>query len=488
MLTTLQNALLSPSEMAQADQAAIASGVSGIELMAAAGRAVVDAIIARWTPCRVLVLCGPGNNGGDGFVVASLLRSQGWEVSVVLLGARAGLQGDAAWHAAQWQGAVYAPDSALLEEAELIVDAMFGAGLSRDIDGPAAALLREVQRRRLPVCAIDIPSGVDGATGQIRGMAVPATLTVTFFRKKPGHLLLPGRELCGELHVADIGIPDQVLQAIGTAAFENAPSLWRASMPWPTNATHKYHRGHVLVSGGAAMTGAARLAAMGAARMGAGLVTIASPPEAWAVYAAACLSIMVERLQNHDLLPALADARRNVLLLGPGAGASGHTRGNVLAAAATGRCLVLDADALSAFADNPRELFDAFRGPCVMTPHEGEFARLFNIEGDKLQRARRAAAESSAVVILKGSDTVIAEPQGRVAINVAHAPWLATGGTGDVLAGMVAGMCAQGMPAFDAACAAVWIHAEAGKRLGPGMMSEDLPGLLPEILGRLMLA
>ena len=486
MSTLDGNALLTPSQMTQADQAAIASGVPGIELMAAAGRAVADAIVARWRPCRVLVLCGPGNNGGDGFVVARLLRDRGWQVDIMLLGAREQLKGDAAWHAAMWDGPVHTPESTPIAEADLLVDALFGAGLSRDVDGPAAGILKKVATRGLPVCAVDMPSGVDGATGEVRGMAVPAALTVTFFRKKPGHLLLPGRELCGELEVADIGIPERVLNAIKPTTYENTPDLWIASMPWPTSATHKYHRGHVLVSGGATMTGAARLAAMGAARMGAGLVTIAAPCEAWPVYAAACLSIMVERLQGDDLRSALDDARRNVLLLGPGAGTTATTRRNVLAAAATGRHLVLDADALSVFAEDPGELFAALQGPCIMTPHEGEFGRLFNDEGDKLQRACRAAVRSSSIIILKGADTVIAEPQGRAAINVAAAPWLATGGTGDVLAGMVAGLCAQGMPPFEAACAAVWIHAETGRHAGPGMLSEDLPGMLPEMLRQFM--
>jgi len=486
----LSQVLLTPEQMAQADRAAIDGGVPGIELMAAAGQAVAAAIEARWQAGTVLVLCGPGNNGGDGFVVAQRLQAAGWQLRLALLGELDQLQGDAAWHARRWRGAVHSMDVRLLDGVDLVVDALFGAGLSRDVDGLAADMLREVERRGLPVCAVDIPSGVDGANGMLRGPAVKAELTVTFFRKKPGHLLLPGREYCGDIVLADIGIPSDVLGTIAASAFENGPSLWLHSLPQPGLATHKYRRGHVLVSGGALMTGAARLAALGAARAGAGLVTIATPPEAWPVYATAMTSVMVEALPGGDIAPALVDGRRNALVLGPGAGLSAQTRHNVLAAAATGRALVLDADALTVFADEPNDLFSALRGPCVLTPHEGEFNRLFpaEVQAHKLTRARAAARRSGAVVVLKGADTVVAEPGGRVVINANAPAWLATGGSGDVLAGMMAGLLAQGMPVFEAACAAVWMHGTAGRLAGPGLLSEDLPGLLPQVLRQLYAA
>ncbi|NYT23330.1 NAD(P)H-hydrate dehydratase [Alcaligenaceae bacterium] len=491
MSDPFSQALLTPGQMARADQAAMAGGVPGAALMAAAGQAVAQAIMARWEARPVLVLCGPGNNGGDGFVVAQCLRDAGWPVRLALLGRYDKLTGDAAWHARRWletvgtRDAVSPLDAGLLEGAELAVDALFGAGLSREVDGVAADVLRELARRRVPVCAIDIPSGVDGASGAVRGTAAAADLTVTFFRKKPGHLLQPGRNLCGELILADIGIPASVLEAIAPATFENLPSLWAAHFPWPRGDTHKYRRGHVLVGGGAVMTGAARLAALGAARIGAGLVTIAAPMAAWPVYAAAMTSIMVQPLPGDDFSPALADERRNVVVLGPGAGVNAQTRDRVLAAAQTGRALVLDADALTVFADDPSSLFRALKGPCILTPHEGEFQRLFGCRGDKLERARGAARQAGAVVILKGPDTVVAEPGGRAAINANAPAWLATGGTGDVLAGMAAGLLAQGMPAFEAACAAVWMHGEAARLAGPGMISEDLPGGLPRVLRRM---
>ena len=486
MLDTSSNALLDPAQMAKADAAAIAGGVPGSKLMAAAGQAVADAIKSRWRPGLAVVLCGPGNNGGDGFVVAKRLTEAGWAVRLALLGPREALKGDAAWHAGQWQGEIHPLETSVLEGADLVVDALFGAGLTRDIEGPSAVILNEVARRNLPVCAIDMPSGVDGATGSVRGTATQANLTVTFFRKKPGHVLLPGRELCGELVLADIGISDSILNTVSPSAFENAPQLWLARFPWPQLATHKYQRGHVLVSGGSRMTGAARLVAVSAARMGAGLVTVATPSEAWPIYAASLTSIMVEALEDGNLVPALRDKRRNALVLGPGAGVNEQTRRNVLAAAATGRALVLDADALSVFEDAPGELFAALRGPCVLTPHDGEFQRLFAFEGDRLARARNAARKSGAVVVLKGADTVIAEPGGRAVINSCASPWLATAGSGDVLSGMVAGLLAQGMPVFEAACAAVWVHGRAGKLAGPGLISEDLPQLLPQILRQLL--
>lgn len=487
MPDAFSHVLLTPAEMAQADQAAIAGGVSGVSLMAAAGQAVADAVQARWFPGTVLVLCGPGNNGGDGFVVAQHLQAAGWSVRLALWGAPDALTGDAGWHARRWHGEVHGLDIRLLDGVDLVVDALFGAGLSREIDGLAADMLRETSRRKLPVCAIDVPSGVDGANGAVRGPALQASLTVTFFRKKPGHLLFPGRALCGELVVADIGIAPDVLKDIAAATFENAPTLWSSRLPRPEADTHKYQRGHVLVSGGASMTGAARLAALGAARVGAGLVSIAAPPAAWPIYAAAMTSIMVEALpdQDGDITPALADTRRNVLVLGPGAGVNGQTRRNALKAAATGRALVLDADALSVFADDPDTLFSALRGPCVLTPHDGEFARLFSVQGDRLTRARGAARRSGAVLILKGADTVVAEPGGRAVVNGNAPAWLATGGSGDVLAGTVAGLLAQGMPVFEAASAAVWMHGMAGQLAGPGLISEDLPGLLPRVLRQL---
>jgi hydroxyethylthiazole kinase-like uncharacterized protein yjeF len=478
-------ALLTPAEMSRADRAATAAGVAGVELMENAGRAVADTVMARWSPCRVLVACGPGNNGGDGFVAARHLAAAGWAVRVGLLGVREKLTGDAAHHAALWRDGVVPLGARLLDDADLVIDAIFGAGLSRPIEGDARAVIEAMASRRVPVVAVDVPSGVDGGSGEVKGAAAPAAITVTFFRKKPGHLLLPGRALCGEIAVADIAIPATVLEAIAPKTHENAPALWADAYPWPALDTHKYRRGHVLVAGGEVMTGAARLAARAAARMGAGLVTVAAPASVWPVYAASLTSIIVRPMAGpHDFTELVADPRRNALLLGPGLGASEASRALVLAALATRRAVVLDADALTLFADAPAALFAAIRGPTVLTPHEGEFARLFRVTGDKLTRARAVAHESSATVLLKGPDTVIAAPDGRAVINSNAPPDLATAGSGDVLAGMIVGLLAQGLDPFRAASAGCWLHGDAAGAFGPGLVAEDIVDRLPGALGR----
>jgi ADP-dependent NAD(P)H-hydrate dehydratase / NAD(P)H-hydrate epimerase len=480
------HALLTPAEMAKADAFAIGAGIAGTALMETAGRVVAETIMQRWSPRPVAVLCGPGNNGGDGFVAARHLAAAGWPVRLGLLGDRGAITGNAADHAALWREPAAPLDVRLLDGAGIVVDAIFGAGLSRPLDGVARTVIEAVAAAKLPVVAVDIPSGVDGATGAVRGVAAPAALTVTFFRKKPGHLLMPGRALCGETVVADIGIPAAALETLAPKTHENGPALWLDAFPWPRLDAHKYKRGHVLVVGGEVMTGAARLAARAAARVGAGLVTLAAPASVWPVYAAALTGIIVRPVAGpEDLAELLSDARRNVLLLGPGGGATPATQAQVEAALATRRATVLDADALTAFAKAPHALFAAIAGPCVLTPHQGEFARLFDIAGDKLTRARAAAARSNAVVLLKGPDTVIAAPDGRAAINANAPPDLATAGSGDVLAGLVVGLLAQGVQTFHAACAACWLQGEAATRFGPGLVAEDLIDALPPVLRQL---
>ena len=486
MAASTKKELLTPAQMGRADQAAMLAGSSGIELMEAAGQAVAQAVLARWSRRLVVVLCGPGNNGGDGFVAARHLAAQGWTVRVGLLGTQELLVGDAAHHAALWQGKVEPLSPQLLDGAELIIDAVFGAGLARPVTGVVRDIIEMLIKRRLPICAIDVPSGLDGATGAVQGIAAPAQLTVTFFRKKPGHLLFPGRQLCGELVLADIGIADAVLDDIQPCTHENGPELWLDRYPWPGVTGHKYQRGHVLVVGGELMTGAARLSALAAARAGAGLVTLAAPEKAWPVYAGALTSIMVLPFADAaDLARLLADERKNVIVVGPGAGVSESTRGHVLAALATQRSVVLDADAITSFGSSSQDLISALSDRCVLTPHEGEFARLFSSEGSKLDRARLAARQSGAVVLLKGADTVIAAPDGRAIINSNAPPDLATGGTGDVLSGLIAGLMAQGLEPFWAAAAATWLHGEAACRFGPGLIAEDLPAILPRVLRRL---
>jgi hydroxyethylthiazole kinase-like uncharacterized protein yjeF len=490
--------LLTTSEMAQADRLTIAAGTPGIDLMEAAGRAVADAVSSRQPPgTRVVIVAGPGNNGGDGFVAARMLAERRYRVRLALLGDRDRLKGDAAEAAARWQavqGAIDAAGPSALGAADVIVDALFGAGLDRPIEGAARALIEAMNAHGAPIVAVDLASGINGTSGAAMGCAVRASRSITFFRRKPGHLLLPGRIHCGDVELADIGIPADVLGRIQPQTFANEPARWRAQLPLPRTGGHKYSRGHaVVVSGGAATTGAARLAARAALRAGAGLVTIASPREALAIHAATNTAVMVRPADGPGELTALlADQRFNAVVVGPGAGVGPATREQVLATLAGARAVVLDADALSSFAgDAAPSLFRAIaaRGnhPTVLTPHDGEFARLFSMvpkppeEPSKLQRALAAAGLCGAVVILKGADTVIAAPDGRAAINANGPPWLATAGTGDVLAGIVAGLLAQGMPGFEAASAAVWLHGEAAAGAGIGMISEDLAEALPSV-------
>lgn len=474
-------ALLTVAQMGQADRAAIAAGTPGEILMENAGAAVAGAIVQRWSPRPVTVLCGPGNNGGDGFVVARLLREAGWPVTVALLGDRAALGGDAAIMAGRWSGEVTPLDAASPIGADLVVDAVFGAGLSREIAGPAAAALEAIDA---PCIAVDVPSGVDGDTGALRGPAPHAALTVTFCRAKPGHLLMPGRALCGDLVIADIGIPAAVIDTIGVTTFRNGPDAWPSGFPWPTLSDHKYARGHLVVAGGgAAASGAARLAARAGLRAGAGLVTVAAPPSAVLVYAAHLTSVMLRSDPAPEAFAAIVgEDRVTAAVLGPGQGRGENTRDRVLAMLATGKPCVLDADALTVFEDDPARLFDALHARCVLTPHEGEFRRLFDVSGDRLGHARRAAEVSGAVVVLKGPDSVIALPDGTALINDNAPADLATAGSGDVLAGFIGGLLARGVEVPVAAAMGVWLHGECGRRYGPGLIAEDLPDTLPAVL------
>jgi NAD(P)H-hydrate epimerase len=407
-------------------------------------------------------------------------------VKVALLGARDKLSGEAAQASTLWHGEVVPLTPSCLEGAELVVDAMFGAGLARPLKGQALEMVETLKARAIPICAVDVPSGLDGASGRVRGDAAAAELTVTFFRKKPGHLLYPGRGLCGDLVVAPIGTPASALDAIAPQTWENGPDLWLDVYPWPKAESYKYKRGEVLVLGGEAITGASRMTTEAASRAGAGMVTLAAPAPVWSLYATSLTNAIVRSFDGIAAFEALlADPRRNVIAIGPGAGVGAATRAYVLAALATKRATVLDADALTSFAEAPEDLFSAISGPCVLTPHAGEFMRLFQFEGDKLARTRAAARQSGAVVLLKGPDTVIAAPDGRAIINSNAPPQLATGGSGDVLTGIIAGLMAQGMAPFEAAAAGAWLHGAAAAAFGLGLLAQDLPALLPGVLQKL---
>lgn len=450
--------LLTPAQMGQADRAAAAMGAPGPALMDAAGRAVARAIRRYIRPCRVLVLAGPGNNGGDGYVAARLLAQEGWPVRLAALAPpRAG--SDAAGAVTLWHGPMAEFDPAEAERADVVIDAVFGAGLTRGVSGLVADTLAAARR----IVAVDVPSGLDGATGAVMGCVSAAEMTVTFFRLKPGHLLLPGRDLCGRIELADIGIPDAVLDPIAPNTFANLPALWTLPVLQPDG--HKYSRGHVTVVGGAAMTGAARLAAEAARRAGAGMVTIAARGAAH-VYRSGEPGLLVN---TADIGALLEDKRREVWVCGPGLGAD-EARVVFPALIAAGRTVVGDADVFSAFAGQP----DALRGAAVLTPHAGEFARVFGTPALRLEAARAAAERTEAVLLLKGADTIVAAPDGRAAVNFSAPPWLATAGAGDVLAGIIAGLLAQGMAAWEAAAAGAWLHGRAALLAGPGLVVEDL--------------
>jgi hydroxyethylthiazole kinase-like uncharacterized protein yjeF len=481
----LPREILTVAEMTACDAAAIAAGTPGLTLMERAGQAVADAICARFPRQPACILCGPGNNGGDGYVVARLLRALGWPVEVRALCAPTAADAKAA--AALWDGPVASLGGTL--PTGLWIDALFGAGLSRPLNGEAAAAVLAMAAAPEQVVAIDIPSGVPGDTGAPRGPAVCAGLTVTFHARKPAHVLEPGRSNCGEVVVADIGLAQGGLAAGKGVLTENGPELWGPRIPWPTHASHKHARGRmIVVSGEAWSTGAARLCARGALRIGAGVVTMLSPPESLAINAAHLEAVML-RPFNTDLELEQAAKDVDAAVIGPAAGVSESTLLNVLALARTGAALVLDADAITVFRDDPEELFSLLDRDDVLTPHLGEFERLFPkllaAAPERITAARRAAKTAGCVVLLKGSDTVIAAPDGRAAVNVNGSPWLATAGSGDVLAGFVTGLIAQGMESFEAACAGAWIHAEAADLHGPGLIAEDLPDLAPAVLRRL---
>lgn len=475
-------ALLRVGQMAQADADTIAGGIPGIDLMETAGAAVAAQAARMFAGRPVAVLCGPGNNGGDGFVAARILKDQGAEVRLYLLGARDRLTGDAALAADRWTGATEDLTAGFAPAGAGVIDALFGAGLTRPLEGVAAAVAETLNGTAADVLAVDIPSGVMGDTGAVPGPAVRARETVTFCRRKPGHFLRPGRDFCGRVQVADIGIPDAVVAAQAPDTWVNSADIWWSDFPHPGPDDHKYTRGHVVIWGAGAMPGAARMVADGARRAGAGMASIACLPEDVGVFRAGAPGVLVRPMADVGAYEAFIGDGNKTLVVGPGNGTGPETRPRALAALATGKPVVLDADGLSAFADDPDVLISALHGKCVITPHEGEFTRVFPGAGDRLARARGAARASGAVVLLKGFDTVIAAPDGRAVVNANGSPYLASAGTGDVLAGLTAGLLAQGMAPFQAAAAAVWLHAAAAQSVGHGLIAEDIPGLLPEIV------
>ena len=483
--------LLTVAEMAEAERLATSgTGLAMIDLMERAGSAVARATAARCPAGPVVVLCGPGNNGGDGFVAARLLAGQGRDVTVALLGRIDALKGDAALNAERWNGRVVPLAPEVLDGAAVVIDAVFGSGLARPLDGLALVTIEALAASGIASIAVDVPSGVEGDTGAVLGAAAPAAVTVAFFRRRPAHLLQHGRSLCGTTRVADIGIGATVIDRINPRLSANEPGLWQRRYPWPRRDGHKYDRGLALIRAGGAMTGAARLAAHAALRAGAGLVVVAAPTKAAGAFRDGHAGVIVRDMAcAADFVAMVGERRATAVLVGPGNGVDEATRQAVLAAIAVGKATVLDADALTVFTGAVDSLTAAIAaagaGQVVLTPHEGEFGRLFPClagQGGRLARARTAAVQTGAIILLKGSDTIIAAPDGRAAITHTAPPELATAGSGDVLAGFATALLAQGMPAYEAACAAAWMHGEAATVFGAGLIAEDLPDALPHVL------
>jgi hydroxyethylthiazole kinase-like uncharacterized protein yjeF len=501
--------ILSAAEMRALEQAAIESRhVTGLELMERAGRAVVEAAFTEWpelakVPQKAIVLCGPGNNGGDGFVIARLLKEWGWAIEVYLLGDPARLPPDARVNHVRWcaMGDVHdlaeAPQT--VQGAALIFDALFGTGLRRPLEGTAcaAALRIGADEGAARVVAVDLPSGLCSDSGRVLGAAgevIRADLTVTFHAPKLGHLLDAGPEVCGRVVVADIGLVARAEGAVRLVACPDALSLDKAA------SAHKYGHGHALIlTGGAGRTGAARLAARAALRIGAGVVTLGVPPAAQMEVACQITALMLRRVRHGaDLTSVLEDARINALCLGPGMGLGEDKVGLLKVALESGRPLVLDADALTLMASDI-DLWALLHPRCILTPHAGEFARLFPdlaqrlsvvpVIGpaySKVNATREAGMRAGCVVLLKGPDSVIAAPDRDCAISAAaygrSAPWLATAGSGDVLAGFITGLLARGFEPMQAAETAAWLHVECARRHGSGLIAEDLPETLPDVL------
>jgi ADP-dependent NAD(P)H-hydrate dehydratase / NAD(P)H-hydrate epimerase len=493
--------LLTADEMGRADAAALAQGVSEHALMEAAGLAVAQQAMAMVEPAaRIVVLCGPGNNGGDGYVAARVLAGNGYQVQVAANVIPKGAKGVAVDMARAWMGEVLPLKSQSVGEAGLVIDALFGAGLSRPVAPELARMLMTISRSSTPILAVDLPTGLDAGTGEVLGGCYQATHTVTFVRRKPAHVLLPGRELCGEVSVFDIGVNAEAVAEVSCETWLNAPYMWMDRFPKPGSHSHKYTRGHaIVVSGPPQSTGAARLGARGALRIGAGAVTLATTVDAFMINAVNSTAVMVKPYADPASLGSMVarlHTEHDAVLVGPGLRRSDVSKETVLAVLRNAPKVVLDADALTTFSDDEgpedggrAELFAAIaasKGQVILTPHEGEFKRLFPaITGSKLDRARAAAAKSKAIVVLKGADTIIAAPDQRAVINDNAPPWLATAGSGDVLAGFITGLLAQGMPGFEAACAAVWIHGAVATDFGPGLIAEDLPERLPYLLAEL---
>ncbi len=468
-----QFTVLRTSEVRDLESQAVQEGTPVKALMERASAVIVEEILAHFSIRPTLVLCGPGNNGGDAYGVAVKLLEIGWPVEVMtVLPANSKTSNEAAYFKEKYKKKPLSPDTSL-DAFELIIDGIFGTGLKKDLSADLQVLIHKINLLSLPVISVDIPTGIDSDTGEIRGASLHAKMTVTFNYRKPGHLLYPGKLSCGEVILKDIGLG----KARSPMIFVNHPELWFDDFPIPGPLDHKYHRGHALLFGGEEFTGATQLAALAARRAGAGLVSIACTERTHPIYALSTPGTITSVIRSFEEWEALLkDERKNALLLGPGLTPSPETKKTVLAALKTKRRIVLDAGALKAFLpDDVNALFSALHDQVVLTPHEGEFKEIFGtLSGSKIERALEAANKSGGLIYLKGADSVMATPQCHVLLQDNAPPWLSTAGTGDVLAGLILAFLAQGASPLHACGMASWIHGESAHHAGFGMIAEDL--------------
>ncbi len=481
--------LLSAAEMRRVEEAAIAAGRSGFALMQEAGKGVAGILRRDYDARRsAIILCGPGNNGGDGFVAATELRRVGWRVVILADRERAAYRGEAGEAVALWVGeirplTIAALRDALAEEPRaLILDALFGIGLTRDLDRRYGEIMDLAKIAGRPIIAIDIPSGIDADSGALRGFALPATRTITFGWAKPGHFLAPGEGHTGLLEILPLGFRPEWGKASGAKLWRNDPDLWREDHPYPQAEDHKYSRGLGLILARSAMFGAGLLAARAARRIGAGMIAMGAPTAIHSALIAAQPGLIVKKLESGEDVPALlAEPRYRAILVGCGSPADGEARAMALGALAGDPPVIVDGGGLSAFAEKPGDLFARLRPDCVLTPHDGEFAALFPdlaVLPDRLQATRAAAERSGACVLRKGRISLFAAPDGRAVIAPPAPADLATAGSGDVLAGILLGLMAQKMPSFSALGAALFAHGAAARHCGPRLIAEDLPEAL----------
>lgn len=474
-----QFAVLPTVKIQELERQVIEGGSSVVELMDRAASGIVEEILSHFTVRPTLILCGPGNNGGDAYAVALKLIEKGWPVEAMDI---VGSSSEAAQHYKRLYKKPFLPFSTHdLDHFDLLIDGIFGIGLKRELPQEIQAFIHNVNVRRIPVVSIDMPTGVDSDTGDVRGASLHAKLTITFNYRKPAHLLYPGKLSCGDVILKDIGLG----QSPNPNILVNHPELWFDDFPIPNPLDHKYHRGHALLLGGEEYTGATQLASLAARRAGAGLVSIACSEKTHSIYALSAPGTLTKIVRDSKgWVEVLKDVRKNAFLLGPGLEPTAVARERVLAALATKRPVILDAGALNAFApENIKTLFSACHDQVIFTPHEGEFKEIFgSLGGSKIERTLQAARQSGAMIYLKGADSVIASPAGQILLQENAPPWLATAGTGDVLAGMILGFLAQGVKPLQACGVASWVHGESAQQAGFGMIAEDLLDHLQEAL------